>query len=59
MADVSPPERLELMRSVHELLLHKTSLLEGLVLRVSGMESLTQNLTNLVRSSLIHLILTL
>lgn len=35
------------MRSVHELLLHKSSLLEGLVLRVAGMESRTQNLINL------------
>ena len=37
------------MESVHDLLLHKSSLLEGLVLRVAGMENLTQNLINLVR----------
>ncbi len=36
------------MRSVQELLLHKSSLLEGLVLRVAGMEKLVQNLINLV-----------
>ena len=48
IARVSCPERLEIMHSVHELLLHKTSLLEGLVLRVAGMESLAQNLITLV-----------
>ena len=48
MTNVSCPERLEIMRSVHDLLLHKCTLLEGLVLRVSGMENLTRNLINLV-----------
>ena len=48
MSNVSCPERRDVMRSVHELLLHKTTLLEGLVLRVAGMESLVQNLINLV-----------
>ncbi len=47
----SSPEKLRLMQSVHDLLLHKSSLLEGLVLRVAGMESLIQNLINLVRNS--------
>lgn len=49
MKDVTCTERLFLMRSVHELLLHKATSLEGLVLRVAGMDSLTQNLINLVR----------
>lgn len=57
MGKVSSPERLELMRSVHELLLHKSSLLEGLALRIAGMESLAQNLINLVRKTLIFLCL--
>ena len=48
MAKVLSPERLELMQSVHELLLHKSTLLEGLVLRVAGMENVAQNLINLV-----------
>ena len=48
MTKVSRLDRLEIMRSVHELLLHKYTLLEGLVLRVSGMEKRTQNLINLV-----------
>ena len=49
MANVSSPERLKVMRSVEELLLHKSSLLDGLVLRVTGMEDLVHNLINLVR----------
>ncbi|KAI4168899.1 MAG: hypothetical protein LQ343_006054 [Gyalolechia ehrenbergii] len=49
MRDTTCIERLDLMRSVHELLLHKATSFEGLVLRVAGMESLTQNLINLVR----------
>ncbi len=52
MAKISSPEKLNLMQSVHDLLLHKSTLLEGLVLRVAGMESLIQNLINLVRNSL-------
>ena len=54
MTNVSYPERLEIMRSVHELLLHKCTLLEGLVLRVSSMENLTQNLINLVFKAANH-----
>ena len=48
MTNVSCPERLDIIRSVQELLLHKCTLLEGLVLRVSGMEKRAQNLINLV-----------
>lgn len=48
-SDPVAPQRLELMNSVQELLLHKVTLLEGLVLRVAGMESRAQNLINLVR----------
>ncbi|KAL9591845.1 MAG: hypothetical protein Q9179_007314 [Wetmoreana sp. 5 TL-2023] len=47
MRKITCPERLELMESVHELLLHKCTSLEGLVLRVAGMENLVQNLINL------------
>lgn len=49
MSKVSCPERLELMDTVHELLLHKITLLEGLVFRAESMESMAQNLINLVR----------
>ena len=52
MTKISDPERLELMGSVHRLLLHKTTMLEGLSLRVTGMENLAQNLSNLVRQVL-------
>ena len=55
MAKVSSPQRLELIHSFHDLLLHKSSLLEGLMLRVAGMESLAQNLINLFRKGLTFL----
>ena len=43
----------ENMRAVHELLLHKLTLTEGCMLRVTGMESRIQNVINLVRFTLI------
>ena len=49
---VSSLGRLELMRSFHDVPLHKSSLLESLVSRVAGMESLAQNLINLIRKGL-------
>ncbi|KAL8916350.1 MAG: hypothetical protein Q9208_008574 [Pyrenodesmia sp. 3 TL-2023] len=55
MKDITCPERLHLMRSVHELLQHKTTLLNSLVLRVAGMESLMQNLINLARKPRLQL----
>ncbi|KAL8697035.1 MAG: hypothetical protein Q9224_002499, partial [Gallowayella concinna] len=47
MSSVSDPERLAVMGAVHTLLLHKQTLVEGLVLRVDGMESRVQSLINL------------